>query len=147
MSSVREHLGKEVHEADAAQWDVMHKGLAKLAGISRQAHKASGMGDNQDGPHKQAADELDKLAGTCAAHAEHHRDAAAKCNKAAVDELNKLVPTDISAVAPDRPGIRSVPRPGQPELPAKPNVDEQFRKLVSVEDGSEIELNGRPALR
>jgi hypothetical protein len=43
-------------------------------------------------------------------------------------------PMGISAVAPTPPGITAVPRAGQPQLPAKPNVPVQFAKLVSVDD-------------
>ncbi|SRR5713226_7351642 len=47
---------------------------------------------------------------------------------------NVLQPTAVSAVAPNRPGITAVPRGGQPEIPAKPNVDPRFEHLTKIDD-------------
>jgi len=50
---------------------------------------------------------------------------------------NALVPTAVSAVTPNRPGITAVPRAGQQPIPAVPNVEPAFAKLVSVDDREE----------
>ena len=47
---------------------------------------------------------------------------------------NTIVPTGVSAVTPNRPGISAVPRGGQPTPAAKPNVPDQFQKLVAIDD-------------
>jgi len=60
---------------------------------------------------------------------------AAEMGKATADELNKsdLVPTNVSALTPDKPGVRAIPRYGQ-QTPERPAVPEQFAHLAQVED-------------
>ena len=49
--------------------------------------------------------------------------------------MNKLQPTNISAVVPDAPGVRAVPRAGQRSVEeAKPQVEARFAKLVAVDE-------------
>jgi len=55
------------------------------------------------------------------------------------DDLDDLMPTQISVVAPTVPqNLRAIPRFGAREV-GKADVSELFRKMVSVEDGSENE--------
>jgi hypothetical protein len=56
--------------------------------------------------------------------------------KADDDELQKLVPTRISAVVPTAP-VRVIPRTGQREIPLSATVDPQFAKLVIVDEEEE----------
>ena len=91
-----------------------------------------------------------------AADAEEHRNQAdacdgamAECDKVAGDELNKsasdlikrlevlentVVPTRVSAVAPNAPGLTAVPRAGQRPVGDRPVVPVQFAKLVEIEE-------------
>jgi hypothetical protein len=75
--------------------------------------------------------------GAAAAHsaaADSHDEMCQACHKATADSLNKMVPTQVSAVTPTPPGVRAVPRFGQREVPEKANVDPQFAKLVAVDE-------------
>jgi len=63
-----------------------------------------------------------------------HHESMEACAKAADGDLNKLVPTSVSAVTPTRPGITAVPRAGAQPIPEKIPVPEEFEKLASVED-------------
>jgi len=158
MSTARQHLSEEVHKADAGMWKDVHDHFKKVAGIHREMHKADGFGENEDGHHKQLADEHDKLAEKAAAHAEHHLTAAEKCGKAAGDDLGKSAPNDldgaieraflkffgdrvrpsnVSLLAPP-PSLRAIPRAGQKVVPAgaqAPSVPMEFEKVFSTEDG------------
>ena len=49
----------------------------------------------------------------------HHADGMAQCEKAINDHLNKMVPTAVSGITPNRPDITAVPRNGQPAIPAR----------------------------
>ena len=56
-----------------------------------------------------------------------------RCVKAAADDdLNKLVPTQVSAVAPTRPTITPVPRFGQKPMETL-NVDDEFVKAFGLD--------------
>ena len=46
---------------------------------------------------------------------------------------DKLIPTLVSAVTPNRPGVIAVPRAGAQAIPERPNVPEEFLKLAEVE--------------
>ena len=90
--------------------------------------------------HAERASAWTGLGETCCALAD-------KCSKGEVGELEKLFgdasdqlePSPVSIVAPDAPARgRLVLRVGQREVPADA-VPAQFRKLVSIEDGSESE--------
>jgi hypothetical protein len=65
----------------------------------------------------------------------HHADQMRECSKSMDDELiekrnSDLVPSRVSAVAPERP--RMIPRYGAPEVPV-PVVDPQFARVFSTE--------------
>jgi hypothetical protein len=47
---------------------------------------------------------------------------------------NTLVPTNVSGVAPTRPGVTAVPRAGEKPVPVTPNVPLEFAKLVAVDE-------------
>jgi hypothetical protein len=50
---------------------------------------------------------------------------------------NTVIPSSVSVVAPTRPGLVAVKRPGQPDLPAAPAVPDvppEFQKLFSTVD-------------
>jgi hypothetical protein len=49
-------------------------------------------------------------------------------------QLDEMVPSNISRVAPAPPGIRMVPRAGAPAQSDRVEVPKQFEKMVSVED-------------
>jgi len=62
------------------------------------------------------------------------------CAKAAVGDLNKLMPTEVSAVYDPSKGPRAVIRAGQREIPGAgtmPPVDLQFQHLVKATDDRE----------
>jgi hypothetical protein len=50
-------------------------------------------------------------------------------------DYSQAVPTNVSAVAPNAPGIVAVPRPGAPPAASvKPNVAPEFQKVFSIDD-------------
>lgn len=49
----------------------------------------------------------------------------------------KLVPSSISAVTPDNPRFRAVPRGGQQPVPEQPNVPLEFQKLVAIDEDTD----------
>jgi hypothetical protein len=66
---------------------------------------------------------------------DYHTAKMEECSKAIISDMNKVQPTLVSAVAPDAPGIKAVPRAGQrPIEEAKPQVEAQFAKLVAVDE-------------
>jgi hypothetical protein len=129
-ASVREHL-IHLHKTAADH----HKELAgHYEGLSKCLDKAEGA-DSGKTFLKAIADEHSSMA-------QFHTDAANACEKATASaDLEKradtLVPTNISAVVPDRPGVRAVPRAGQQPIQTGPNVPLEFSKLVSTEDEEE----------
>jgi hypothetical protein len=116
--TVREHLQK-AHETIAAHHRTMMKCHEMAMGKSAGDHEF----------HK-------------AAHAAHAAAAAAhqnmcdECAKASEADLTKLVPTQVSGVAPT---VRAIPRTGQREIPTA-TVDADLAKFVSIEDVEEISL-------
>jgi hypothetical protein len=111
-------------------------------------HKMSGMEDSHHG----------RMGDLHKASAANLRDCAAKCMKAddaddlsksdvskrleLIDQLRKrlehlegqIVPSRVSAITPNAPGARAVPRAGQPAFDSKPQVPTQFAKLVEIEE-------------
>lgn len=79
--------------------------------------------------HNALGDEHAEMAEHCAKCAK----AADEAEKAAADDLNKIVPHRVSAVAPTAPGITMVPRFGSPPL-QKAAVDSQFSKLLELDE-------------
>jgi hypothetical protein len=118
--TVREHLAR-LHKSAAAH----HRTMAEIHG--NVVAKAEGMEDNQKTFHECSKAAHDAAAG-------QHDGMAEECSKAAEGDLNKLIPTGVSAIAPDRPKITPVPRLGQPAIPAAANVDPVFAKLFEVDD-------------
>jgi len=122
----------EFHEAEGRHQGELAKSNRRDATTLRAMHKAQ-VADGGESMHGQLADECDKRADMHEAHQAFH----SECAKAAhAADLAKAVPTNVSAVAPDAPGIRAVPRAGQrPIEEAKPQVEAQFAKLVAVDEG------------
>jgi hypothetical protein len=115
--TVRQHLQK-AHEVLAEH----HRRMSKIHGAAMGKAVA---GDPTHEFHKAAV----------AAHntaAENHDSMCDACAKAIGDELDKLVPTNVSGVTPTAPGIRAVPRAGQRQDPEKLEVEPEFAKLVAI---------------
>jgi hypothetical protein len=116
------------HKSEAAH----HRTMAEIHG--NLVAKSEGMDDNEKAFHE----------GSKAAHlaaAGDHDAMAAECEKAdkaekavAESDLNKLIPTNVSAVHGGAPGITAVARPGGRPVPAAPNVPLEFQKMVAVDD-------------
>jgi hypothetical protein len=135
MSRASEHIASEVHRADAKHHRAMAKSKRNRATIARAMHKEAGMSADTQSSHSRMADALDHEAELHEAHADHHEDAAEKCDKAAGDSMNKIVPDGISGINRfPAGGITPVPRYGAPDRSQKPNVPIEFEKLVSIEE-------------
>jgi hypothetical protein len=125
-----------------------------------QQEMEQGMADEHNAMQK-AAGTADAHHGRMAAFHQHKahtheenaadlREAAEKCKKAADDELGKntgdlakrlerlentIIPTGISRVTPNAPGVTAVPRAGGRPMPSeKPVVPVAFEHLVKVEE-------------
>lgn len=172
MASAKEHLAVEIHgrlaahhDAVAAHHDAKSKSHSERASIHRELHRASGLSESMDGPHRRMAGQHELDAQLHKDFAEHnraqsaaHTAAAAACMKATdpadltkrENELQPL-PTGFTRVAPSipeaglRPGITPVLRTGGAAL-QKPNVDPAFAKVFEVEADQERDVYGRPAL-
>jgi hypothetical protein len=68
-----------------------------------------------------------------------HADSKEACQKAASDQLDKVVPTNISGIAPPAPTIRPIPRTGSPAFPATAAGGDEFLKTIigTAEDHTE----------
>ncbi|MCU1317253.1 MAG: hypothetical protein JWN63_2575 [Candidatus Acidoferrum typicum] len=120
------HAGKAAFHATAAEH------FKKLAGHIGKSETTEASEDSKGILAALAAmheEQSQEHAGMGGFHAEQMEE----CSKAADGDLNKLVPTRISAVAPTPPGVRAVPRAGQP-APENITVPEEFAKLAQVED-------------
>jgi hypothetical protein len=127
MATAREHLSNN-HQKEQSHWHTFAKGLSELAGHVYDMHKKHEMA----GPCK-AGETCDKLAGLAEAHADYHRTQVEACMKAADDDLNKLVPTLVSGIAPERTSGRAVLRAGSP--PMQPvTIDPQFSKILGTSE-------------
>jgi hypothetical protein len=128
-----EHLKTEVHLPEAEHHDAMAKTKKNQATLFRAMLKEAGLSTDAQSSYAKMADALDHEANLHESHVSHHRGAAEKCEKAAVDAMNKanqLEPTQVSAVAPDhRPTIRPVIRTGGAPL-QQPTVDPRLAKIV-----------------
>jgi hypothetical protein len=120
MNRVSEHLAKD-HQAASS----FHRMMAKCHG---EAMGKAVAGNPEHTFHKSAV----------AAHeqaADHHDQMCEECQKVIASDLQKLQPTNVSAVAPTAPGVTAVPRAGQrPIEEAKPVVEAQFAKLLTVDE-------------
>jgi hypothetical protein len=105
--------------------------------------------------HKCAKAEHDDMATDRETRAKYHDDMMSECDKAlktlTADDLNKnapddlakrvtalentVIPTRVSAIAPENPNLRTVTRTGQRQIgEAQPAVPVQFEKLVLIEE-------------
>jgi hypothetical protein len=130
MATVRKHLAA-FHERAAADHTTMAKCFSKLAGYSKAAK--SEMKDGE--PMMGLGECLTTIANTHEAAAAFHKEAMSECMKAAEADMNKLVPSSVSMIAPEtNSGVRAVLRAGQQPITAKPDVPVQFEKFISVEE-------------
>jgi hypothetical protein len=149
MATAREHMQKEIHLANANHADKVaahHDGKEKThlqhAAVHKKIHKNGGMSDDQEGPHLSFALLHEQDAALHKAHSADWREyagsqraAAEKCEKGAdATDLNKLLPTQVSVIAPDRSNIRTVLRPGQREIQA--NVTPELEKIIGINEES-----------
>jgi hypothetical protein len=116
----------------------MHKRLAKhheaVSGHCQDLADCMGKASTDEGAKGKGS--LEELSGEHVAMAEFHDSCAAKCAKAALSELNRVVPSNISGIAPDVPAnTRAVPRYGAP-LQQCPTVPLEFERMFSTEDGA-----------
>lgn len=140
MSNSKEHVGFAKH------CEAMSEHHATILGALDDLEKCLGKAET---PEAKAA--LHKMkAGHSAAiaeydgRAEHHHEQAGHARKAEETdddlskrlEANRIMPTYVSGIAPERTGIHPVPRAGQPS-PAVAKADPQFEFLTKVEDGQD----------
>jgi hypothetical protein len=158
-----EHLRKLIQHSSQTHAGIAG-GLRKEAEHHRSMskHHTSAMGkavagDPQHEFHRCTKAEHDAMAADREQRASYHDTRAADCdklmeecekvfasgdlNKAASDVMKRLehlegqvVPSRVSGVAPDRPGVRAVPRFGAQPLAARPEVPVQFEKLIVIEE-------------
>jgi hypothetical protein len=148
--TVREHFAGD-HQQEQAHWAAFAKGLGRVAEHCQTMHKEAGMSEDEKSPYSKMGEEILGLSALAQSHAVYHGARVEECMKATDDELGKsantpdlekrvrhlegqLVPTSVSAVAPDRPGgVRAVPRYGQQPI-ERPNVPIQFETLSAIEE-------------
>ena len=142
-NTIQEHFQRAAtHHARLAK---RHRGLSAACEKALQVHKAAKSDvKGPEGPaledlllsfaehHGGAADEHDDMAEHCSECSK--ADFGGDLAKLAEALGNTLRPTEVRTVIPSAPGYMMVPRHGQQQAPAKPNVDSQFSKLVSVGD-------------
>jgi hypothetical protein len=142
--SIRQHLSAlhdrmvEHHTKKAASHEARAGHFKKLAGHFKKTEVTEAEKDAQAiltalaGLHEEMSQEH-------ASMAEFHADGQDKCSKAIDDvDLTKrdsLVPSSVSAVAPDRPNVRAVPRPGQRDIPA--GVPMELSKIVGLDEADQ----------
>jgi hypothetical protein len=85
------------------------------------------LGDDEKSFHKSAKDAHDAAAAM-------HDGMCEECSKATESDLNKLVPTNVSTIAPDRPTVRPVLRYGSPAIPVGVAVD--FTRIIGSDEES-----------
>jgi hypothetical protein len=126
MSKVSELFHKTYHEH--------HSEKTRIHADHAEAHKARmatlEKGSAEHDYHKTKHALHKATSESHATLAEYHKGCM---EKAADDEMNKVVPSHVSGVTP---GIRAVPRPGAPAPGSaeKPNVPSEFQKLFEVEE-------------
>jgi len=108
-----------------------HEGGSPAHGFHKTAHEAHTAisAFHKNAMEKAVTDELNK--------ADRPGDITATVENAVAAYFAKigatLIPTLVSAVTPNRPGIIAVPRAGAQAIPERPNVPEEFLKLAEVE--------------
>ena len=142
MSTVRQHLQTlhtnlaDHHQKKTEHHAKMASHFAKLAKHLGKTETTEAAKDSK-GILEALASEHEEMSQHHAGQVEHHNAQVEACMKADAGDLNKLVPTSVSAVTP---GVRAVPRPGQQPVnkaPEKPNVPLEFQKMFEVEDERE----------
>jgi hypothetical protein len=137
MSTMREHLAdmhkrhQQHHELKATVHKTMATHFKKLAGHFTKTEVTEAEKDAH-GTLEALSNEHDTLWQEHSDLAEYHEQQMEACSKAMDSDLNKLIPTQVSGVTPERP--RAIPRHGQPAVPAAPNVPLEFMKLVTVDE-------------
>jgi hypothetical protein len=138
MASVSKHLQK-LHGSAAA----FHRSMAKCHGDALEFKKAA-KEDEEGSPwatfHRSAMTAHSEAAGA-------HEAMCEECSKAAQAadlEKNELVPTRVSAVAPDRttitPVVRTGAKPFPSQHPAVPIGGVDFSKIIGIRDEDLNEL-------
>lgn len=136
MATMKEHLS-EMHDRMAQH----HKSMAgHFETLSKCMAKASN-GEARDGKGT-----LDALTAEHQSMAAFHSDCASTCAKANDGDLNKLVPNFVSGIAPERPGVRAVPRTGAPV--AQATFDPSLTKIFGLDlDDQDSEEKSLQSLR
>jgi len=141
MGSVKEHL-VAVHKkfaADDTDAAAFHSSSAehlhKLAGHYKKTEMTEAEKDAHGAIEALAAQHEERSAQKSGMSA-YHTDCAEKCSKADDGDLSKLIPTSVSAVAPNRPGITAVPRAGSPPLPVR-DPNDPFVKIIGIDEESQ----------
>lgn len=138
MSTMREHLAglhkreAQHHVHKAAHHAAVGEHYQKLAGHIGKSETTEASKDSA-GILAELASLHESLSAEHTSMSAHHHEMMEECSKAADGDLNKLVPTQVSAITPDRPGIRAVPRAGQQPIPERPNVPEAFEHLAAID--------------
>jgi|SRR5580692_4702553 hypothetical protein len=141
MGKVSQHL-KTFHEHASEHHSTLHECYSKLAGGMEKAAKKDGVENAED-----LTNCLKTIASTHEAASSFHKEMANACAKAAqASDLEKnqmLVPTQVSAVAPDvTQNIRAVIRTGAKPFPAQthaaPLGGVDFSKIIGIEDLNEL---------
>lgn len=109
-----------------------HTAMAKACGqLSKCLDKA------------QTAEAKDSRGAVEAMQAQHeqmatfHSDSADACAKGAEADLHKLVPTQVSGIAPTPPGVTAVPRAGAPSPATIAQVNPAFAKLLEIDESDD----------
>ncbi len=137
MATVKGHLAE--HHKRSAVFDVnVASECEKLRKAFENLETHADSGDELKKAFGDAKASIGRLGQLFSGHAAYHRDAGQNVEKSAdVDDLDKLVPTQISGIVdPSRAPSsgRLVPRSGQPTPSDMPKVDMQFEHLVKVDD-------------
>ncbi len=144
MGKLSERLAR-AHGQLADRCDTVDKCLGKIIGMAK-ASKSDPKPDDEDG----LCGNLEKIRSAFAAGAKFHREEMTECSKISDGDLTKgtsdlvkriehientLVPTRVSAVTPNAPGVTPVPRTGMRPIGngERPNVPTQFEKLIAIE--------------
>lgn len=135
IRNVRQHLSE--HHSKSASFDLgVGTELDKLRKCFETLETHTDAGDDVKKAFGDAKSSVARLGELFNGHAQYHRDAGKDVEKAdAADDLNKLVPTNVSGVTDPSKGPRAVIRPGQPQIQADmPKVDMKFEHLVKIDD-------------
>jgi hypothetical protein len=149
MSKVSEHLAgfHKTAAAHHAEMSVSHRALSEHFAKCASMSKVKQADESASDLLQACADAHSHAANSHDAQAEYHKSAMEACQKAqqAADlEKNRVEPTRVSGVAPDRTGtLTAVPRTGarpmpvtQHPVPSSGGVD--FNKLIGLGDLEEV---------